>query len=207
MNPATKTIVATGASSGLGFEVIKQLLTDRPLHATDRYRLILGARDVARTQIAYDALRFDSARHSLAVLPLDLEDLGATQAFAKLVVERLDKEGAKVEYLLLNAGLTGENEADGAGVWGLIPQTGIGKGSVMKLTMDLPDAKTVPEGAQNILRAFTRDDFPEDPEQIFLTSWGEWWSKDVYALSLDKALQDKWCPSKEEIEREAGLSA
>lgn len=29
---------------------------------------------------------------------------------------------------------------------GLIPQTGIGKGSVMKLTMDLPDAKTIPEG-------------------------------------------------------------
>jgi hypothetical protein len=61
-------------------------------------------------------------------------------------------------------------------------------------------------GAQSILRAFTRDDIPEDPEQIFLTSWGEWWSKDVFALSLDKALQDKWCPSKEGIERENGLS-
>jgi hypothetical protein len=46
----------------------------------------------------------------------------------------------------------------------------------------------------------TVEEFPADPEQIFLTSWGEWWSKDVYALSLDKALQDKWCPSKEEIE-------
>jgi hypothetical protein len=61
-------------------------------------------------------------------------------------------------------------------------------------------------GARSILAAFTRDDFPEDPEQIFLTSWGEWWSKDVYGLTLDKALQEKWCPSKEEIEREAGLS-
>jgi hypothetical protein len=67
------------------------------------------------------------------------------------------------------------------------------------------DAK--PLGAQSILRAFTRDDFPEDPEQIFLTSWGEWWGKDVYEKSLDKALQDKWCPSLEEIEREEGLSA
>jgi len=62
-------------------------------------------------------------------------------------------------------------------------------------------------GASNILRAFTRDDFPDDPVQIFLTSWGEWWSKDVYAPSLDRALQDKWCPSKEEIEREEGVSA
>jgi hypothetical protein len=57
------------------------------------------------------------------------------------------------------------------------------------------------------LRAFTRDDFPEDPEQIFLTSWGEWWGKDVYELSLDKNLQDKWCPSLEAIELEEGITA
>ncbi|KAM7215250.1 WW domain-containing oxidoreductase [Rhypophila decipiens] len=88
---------------------------------------------------------------------------------------------------------------------GLIPDTGIGRGSGMKLTMDMPDAKSVPEGAASLLRAFTRDDIPEDPEQIFLTSWGEWWSKDIYANSLDKALQDKWCPNKEDIEREEGL--
>ena len=29
---------------------------------------------------------------------------------------------------------------------GLIPGTGIGRGAGMKLTMDMPDAKTVPEG-------------------------------------------------------------
>jgi hypothetical protein len=55
-------------------------------------------------------------------------------------------------------------------------------------------------------QAFIRDDFPEDPDQIFLTSWGEWWSKDVYEKSLDKDLQDKWSPSKEEIEKEEGLA-
>lgn len=89
---------------------------------------------------------------------------------------------------------------------GLIPGTGIGRGSGMKLTMDMANAKPVSEGASNILRAFTRDDFPEDPDQIFLTSWGEWWSKDVYKNSLDRALQDKWCPGKDEIEREERLS-
>jgi hypothetical protein len=62
-------------------------------------------------------------------------------------------------------------------------------------------------GASNILRAFTVEDFPDDPEQIFLTSWGDWWSKNVFADSLDKELQDKWCPSKEEIEAEEGLAA
>jgi hypothetical protein len=88
---------------------------------------------------------------------------------------------------------------------GLIPGTGLGRHIDMTFTMDMPDAKTVPEGAQNILRAVETTDFPEDPEQIFLTSWAEWWGKDVYALSLDQALQDKWSTGREEIEKENGL--
>lgn len=84
---------------------------------------------------------------------------------------------------------------------GLIPGTGLGRGSGISIPVNTPDAKPVSEGASSILRAFTRDDLPEDPEQIFLTSWGEWWNKEVYAKSLDKALQDKWCPSRDEIER------
>ncbi|KAM6527797.1 hypothetical protein FALCPG4_008838 [Fusarium falciforme] len=90
---------------------------------------------------------------------------------------------------------------------GLIPNTGIGRGSGMKLTHEMPDAKSVPEGAQSILRAFTRSDFPKDPDRIFLTSWGEWWEKSVIEKTTDKALQDKWCPSKEDIERDEGISA
>ena len=65
---------------------------------------------------------------------------------------------------------------------------------------------TVDVAGENVLRAFTRDDYPEDPEQIFLTSWGEWWPKDVYGLTLDKKLQDHWSPSKEEIEKEEGVA-
>ena len=61
-------------------------------------------------------------------------------------------------------------------------------------------------GARNLLRAFDQANFPDDPEQIFLTSWGEWWPKDAYGPSLDKSLQDRWCPSMEEIEKEAGIA-
>ncbi|KJZ78209.1 hypothetical protein HIM_02247 [Hirsutella minnesotensis 3608] len=85
---------------------------------------------------------------------------------------------------------------------GLIPGTNLGRLTGFKPSMDMPDAKTVPEGARSILAAFTRSDFPEDPERIFLTSWGEWWGKDVYEKSLDKSLQDKWCPSKDDVEKE-----
>ncbi|KAJ7186124.1 hypothetical protein C8R46DRAFT_982931 [Mycena filopes] len=86
---------------------------------------------------------------------------------------------------------------------GRIPNTNVG--AAMKLTMDMPDAKSVSEGATSILRAFTVDDFPEDPDRVFLTSWGEWWGRDEISVTLDKKLQDRWCPSKEEIEREEGL--
>ena len=61
-------------------------------------------------------------------------------------------------------------------------------------------------GAASVYAALIRDDLPEDPEQLFLTSWGEWWPKDVYAKSLDRALWDRWCPDKAEIEREAGIA-
>lgn len=87
---------------------------------------------------------------------------------------------------------------------GLIPNTKLAQS--LNLSMDMPDAKTIPEGAENLLRAFSAD-LPSDHEQIFLTSWGEWWPKDVYALSLDPVLRSKWCPSRDEIEKTEGLSA
>ncbi|KAI1506273.1 hypothetical protein F5X99DRAFT_366155 [Biscogniauxia marginata] len=88
---------------------------------------------------------------------------------------------------------------------GMIPATGLWRGTGTVLSKEHPDAKSIPEGAQSIIRAFTRDDIPENPDQIFLTSWGEWWPTDVYGLSLDKSLQDKWSPTKEQIEREEGV--
>ncbi|CAG1975032.1 unnamed protein product [Fusarium graminearum] len=87
---------------------------------------------------------------------------------------------------------------------GLIPGTGLAK--KMGIQSSMPDAKSIPEGASSVLAALTRSDFPEDRDRIFLTSWGEWWEKAMIEKSTDKALQDKWCPSKEEIERDAGIS-
>lgn len=89
---------------------------------------------------------------------------------------------------------------------GLIPGTGLGRGSGKEIPSGLPDAKSVPEGAQSILRAVDIEDLPADPEQNFLTSWGEWWPKDVYSLALDRELQNSFCPSVETIEREEGVA-
>ncbi|TWU75865.1 hypothetical protein ED733_005507 [Metarhizium rileyi] len=88
---------------------------------------------------------------------------------------------------------------------GLIPNTGLGRDQGFNIPSNLPDAKSIPEGAQSIIAALSRSDFPEDPDRIFLTSWGEWWQKDVIGKTVDKELQDKWCPGRDELERDADV--
>ena len=87
---------------------------------------------------------------------------------------------------------------------GLVPRTGIGKGMGMDFT-GWDGARELHEGAASIIAAFHRTDFPDDPDLVFLTSWGEWWGRDVLEKTLDKSLQDRWCPGREEIEREFSL--
>ncbi|KAJ6091480.1 hypothetical protein N7467_003449 [Penicillium canescens] len=270
---ATQTVIATGTSSGLGYEAIKQLLEQNQ----QSYNFILGARDTAGTQAAYDALNFDTAKHSVAILPLDLSDLRSLDSLF-LVAGTLDSadgpgphgsqwcESYVVNHLAQHylihlladtlaasqsrlaivssgaiRGVRGNDPSTldvdlragsgasarvvysaskfaqllGAHYWrrqlptctvvavspGLIPNTKLAQHPSLRLTMDMPDAKSVPEGAQNILRALKTQDLPSDPQQIFLTSWGEWWPTDVYATSLDPDLQDKWCLSKADIEK------
>lgn len=90
---------------------------------------------------------------------------------------------------------------------GLVIGTGLGRHLDTQPNLDhIPDKVTVDKGAKSLLRAFDCNDVPADPEQIFLTSWGEWWPKDVYSLSLDKSLQDRWCPSQEDIEAEVAVA-
>ncbi|KAL1593797.1 hypothetical protein SLS60_010529 [Paraconiothyrium brasiliense] len=90
---------------------------------------------------------------------------------------------------------------------GLIPDTNLARHAMERMNFKFPesimkDAKSIPEGAQSILAAYSRQDVPQDPAQIFLTSWGEWWPLDVLASTLDTALQDKWSPSLAQIEKE-----
>ncbi|CAH0025376.1 unnamed protein product [Clonostachys rhizophaga] len=278
----------------IGFEAIKQLLQQ-----AQPYKVILGARNIEATENAYSSLSFDRSKHSLSVLPLELNNLKDVKSFARQALGKIGEN--RIDYLLLNAAISDPAQGPGphgskwseilivnhtsqhylvhllreklaaskarlvfvssgavrnvpdpsvldqdllagsgkdsmtsypqskfvallAAHWwrrqlagqcdvvavspGLIPTTGLQRGSKLSFPdAIMKDAKSVPEGAKSILEAFTRNDVPEDPQQIFLTSWGEWWPKDVYALSLDEALQNKWCQSQEEIETEMGITA
>jgi hypothetical protein len=104
---------------------------------------------------------------------------------------------------------------------GMIPGTGLGRHTGMSMPTDSPDAKSVETGAwppllfrhgqlpfagaASLVAAFKVNEWPSDPQQVFLTSWGEWWAPKEIEQSLDPALQEQWCPSQAEMEREYGL--
>lgn len=122
MGTISKTVVATGASSGLvgsiplalsaklspsqGFEAIKQLLEQ-----AQPYKFILGARDTQRAQDAYNGLKFDSNKHSVTVFHLELSDLNSVKTFAQQTLGQLGQD--QLDYLLLNAGITNDAKEPG----------------------------------------------------------------------------------------------
>lgn len=86
-------ILLTGATSGIGLELSRQLLAD------PGRRLIVGARRPA----AATALRALAGPERLKLLPLDLASLASTKAFADAVAAELD--GASLDALAANAGV------------------------------------------------------------------------------------------------------
>lgn len=124
MSSIAKTIVATGASSGIvrltlirrqkmkliifsqGFEAMKQLLAQ-----SSAYKIVVGARNTKTTQAAYDDLEIDTNKHAVTVLPLDLSDLKGVRTFAQKSLEVIGDK--KLDFLLLNAGISTPAEASG----------------------------------------------------------------------------------------------
>jgi hypothetical protein len=92
-----------------GFETIKQLLQQ-----TQPYNFILGVRDTEKTRVAYNDLKFDTSKHSVCVLPLDLLNLKSVQSFAKQALAKLGER--PLNYLFLIAGFLAS--ADGPGPHG-----------------------------------------------------------------------------------------
>ena len=111
MGTIAKTLVATGCSSGLGFELIKQLLAQ-----TQPYKFILGARDAKGVSASFAALNYDSKKHDLSIFPLDLSDLKTVKSFAAQTLGKLGKE--KVDCLLLNAAMIKPDDGTGNGPHG-----------------------------------------------------------------------------------------
>ncbi|GAO20163.1 hypothetical protein UVI_02060740 [Ustilaginoidea virens] len=237
MASVSKTVLATGFSSGLGFEVLRQLL-DR----STPYNIIFGARDREAAIDAVSKLQYDDAVNAVIVLPLELSDMKTIDylvlnaaIFKGTVEEDEDSYGSRwCEAAVIDDGklvasktrivmvssaaliyvedpddlddlLQPGSGFDGFFVYagskfnqcvviavslGLVPNTGLGRERGSKTSGILPDAKSARQGAANILKGLLRDDLPEDPDRIFLTSWGEWW--DTYFIRPGRAGRGGW---------------
>jgi len=88
-----RTILVTGANTGLGFETAKVL-------AAQGARVLLGCRSVDKANAAIDAIRVDVSDANLDVVQLDQADLSSVRDAAAQV-----NEEARLDVLVNNAGI------------------------------------------------------------------------------------------------------
>ena len=88
-----RTILVTGANTGLGFETAKVL-------AAQGARVLLGCRSVEKANVAIDAIRADVPDSNLELVQLDQADLASVRDAAAQV-----NEEARLDVLVNNAGI------------------------------------------------------------------------------------------------------
>ncbi|HEY4011216.1 MAG TPA: oxidoreductase [Acidobacteriaceae bacterium] len=103
---AGKTVLVTGANSGIGFQTAREL-------ARNGADVLLGVRDTTKGEAARARIVAELPQAKVAVVPLDMASLASIRGFAAEYVA----SGAKLDLLLNNAGVMAlpkrEQTADG----------------------------------------------------------------------------------------------
>lgn len=90
-----KTIVITGANSGLGLQTVKALAENT------NHRLLLGCRDHKKAAIEIDEIKAATGNGQLHIIPLDLASFASVRSFARNVAAA----APVLDALVCNAGL------------------------------------------------------------------------------------------------------
>jgi NAD(P)-dependent dehydrogenase (short-subunit alcohol dehydrogenase family) len=95
MMPQTgKTVLVTGANSGIGFQAAREL-------ARRGAQVLLGARDAAKGEAARSRILAELPEAQVRIVPLDMASLASIRGFAGEFVA----SGAKLDLLVNNAGV------------------------------------------------------------------------------------------------------
>ena len=94
-----RTIIITGANSGLGFETAKKIAKDK------NYQLILACRELENGNVAKEKIINETGNKNIEVLKIDTSSLEAVRNF----VDEFKKLDTKVYALINNAGISGMN--------------------------------------------------------------------------------------------------
>ncbi|HTV09869.1 MAG TPA: oxidoreductase [Candidatus Aquilonibacter sp.] len=95
MPPQTgKTVLITGANSGIGFQAARQL-------ARHGAQVLLGVRDIAKGEAARGRILTENPEAQVAVVPLDMASLASIRGFAGEFVS----SGGRLDVLVNNAGV------------------------------------------------------------------------------------------------------
>jgi NAD(P)-dependent dehydrogenase (short-subunit alcohol dehydrogenase family) len=103
---AGKTVLVTGANSGVGFQAAREL-------ARHGAQVLLGVRDVAKGEAARQRILTELPQAQVAIVPLDMASLASIRGFAGEFIS----SGARLDVLVNNAGVMAlpkrEQTADG----------------------------------------------------------------------------------------------
>ena len=103
---AGKTVLVTGANSGIGFQAAREL-------ARQGRHVLLGVRDVAKGEAARSRILAEMPQAQVAIVPLDMASLASIRGFAGDYLA----SGARLDVLVNNAGVMAlpkrEQTADG----------------------------------------------------------------------------------------------
>lgn len=95
-----KTVIITGANSGLGFETAKKIALNK------NYRLILACRNLQKAELAKEAIIKETENQNIECLKLDTSSLQSVEEFA---IE-FEKTNDTLFGLINNAGISGMHQ-------------------------------------------------------------------------------------------------